>query len=195
MTKRETVQSSARNSHLMRRNFFRSIPARKSNVSRRVLWAFLASLFLGVVIFADEQSIVFDDQTDFSKLRTFAIGEGKCDSARPELNNPLYMKRLAETIRTGLTAKGMKETADNPDILVNYHIDGIEVSTADRPSERLLGGVIFIRGTITVDLVRRDSKLLLWKGIYRDDEKNGPKLAQSLPSDIKKLLAQYPPRK
>jgi hypothetical protein len=163
-------------------------------VLRRVLWAFFAVLLLGVAISADEQSIVFDDKTDFAKLRTFAIGEGKCDSARPELNNPLYMKKLAETIRTALAAKGLKETADNPDIVVNYHIDGVEVSTADRPSERLLGGVIFVRGAITVDLVKRDSKLLLWKGIYRDDEKNGPKLAQSLPSDIKKLLAQYPPK-
>jgi hypothetical protein len=46
-----------------------------------------------------------------------------------------------------------------------------------------------------LDLVRRDPKLLIWEGIYHDDESNGSKLAQSLPSDVKKLLSKYPPKK
>jgi uncharacterized protein DUF4136 len=161
---------------------------------RTLLSLFVVTLFFGVV-FADEHSIVFDNHTEFSKLKTFAIRDGKCDSTRPELNNPLYLKKLAETIRTALTAKGMKETADNPDIFVDYRIVGTEVSTADRPSERRRGGVLYAQGSLTLDLVRRDPKLLVWEGIYHDDESNGSKLAQSLPSDIRKLLSKYPPKK
>jgi len=155
---------------------------------------FVVAILSGVA-FADEHSIVFDDHTDFAKLTTFAIRDGKCDSTRPELNNPLYLKKLAETIRVALTTKGMKEAADHPDVFVDYRVVGIEVSTADRPSERLHGGVLYAQGTVTVDLVRRDPKLLIWEGIYHDDEGNGSKLAQSLPSDIKKLLSKFPPKK
>ena len=154
----------------------------------------LVACFSGVV-FADEHSIVFDEHADFSKFTTFAIRDGKCDSTRPELNNPLYLKKLAETIRVALTAKGMKETADHPDIFVDYRVVGTEVSTADRPSERLRGGVLYAQGTVTVDIIRREPKLLVWEGIYHDDEDNGSKLAQSLPSDVKKMLSKYPPKK
>jgi hypothetical protein len=179
----------------MRRNFFRNIPEGRSSVLPRAILALLAVTVLCRSTFADEHSVVFDDHTEFSKLKTFAIRDGKCDSTRPELNNPLYLKRLAETIRAALTAKGMRETAGQPDIFVDYRVVGTEVSTADRPSERLRGGVLFAQGTVTVDLVRRDPKLLVWEGIYHDDESNGSKLAQSLASDIRKLLAKYPPKK
>jgi hypothetical protein len=57
-------------------------------------------------LFADEHSIVFDEHTEFSKLRTFAIRETKSDSAQHEIDNPLYLKTIADTIRTALSAKG-----------------------------------------------------------------------------------------
>jgi hypothetical protein len=161
----------------------------------RTLPALFVVLFMSAAVFSDEHSIVFDEHADFSRLTTFDIRDGKCDSTRPELNNPLYMKKLAEIIRVALTAKGMTETADHPDIFVDYRVVGTEVSTADRPSERLHGGVLYAQGTVTLDLVRRDPKLLIWEGIYHDDESNGSKLAQSLPSDVKKLLSKYPPKK
>lgn len=161
----------------------------------RTLLALFVVVSLSAAVFADEHSIVYDEHVDYSKFTTFAIRDGKCDSDRPELNNPLYLKKLAETIRTALSAKGMKETEDHPDIFVDFRVVGTELSTADRPSERLRGGVLYAQGTVTVDLVRRDPKLLVWEGIYHDDESNGSKLAQSLPSDVKKLLSKYPPRK
>ncbi len=53
---------------------------------------------------------------------------------------------------------------------MDYRVVGTEVSTADRPSERLRGGILYAQGTVTVDLVRRDPRLLVWEGIYHDDE-------------------------
>jgi hypothetical protein len=160
-----------------------------------MLPALLLATLLSSALFADEHHIVFDEHTDFSKLRTFAIRSAKSDSALPEINNPLYLKRIADTIRTSLSARGLKETVDRPDIFVDLHIGGTELSTADRPSERLRGGVLFAQGTVTVDLIRRDPILLVWKGIFHDDESNGSELARKLPSDVKGLLAKYPPKK
>jgi hypothetical protein len=164
-------------------------------VLQKTMAVLLIVAFIAGVSFADEHSIVFDEHVDFSKLTTFAMRDGKCDSSRPELNNSLYLTKLAETIRDALTAKGMMETADHPDIFVDYRVVGTEVSTADRPSERRRGGVLIAQGTVTVDLVRREPKLLVWEGIYHDEEDNGSRLAQSLPSDLKKLLSKYPPKK
>ena len=68
------------------------------------------------------------------------------------------------------------------------------MSTIDRPNERIRGGVLYVKGTITVDLVQREPTLLVWEGIYHDNESNGSKLARKLPEDVKNLLAKYPPR-
>jgi len=164
-------------------------------VLKRTILALSFFAILSGTVVADEHSITFDDQADFAKLRTFAIREAKCNSARPELNNPLYLKKLADTIRTALAAKGLMEVQDRPDLFVDYRVDGTEVSTTDRASDRIRGGDLYARGAITVDLVSREPKLLVWEGIYHDDESNGSKLAQKLPSDLKKLLSKYPPKK
>jgi hypothetical protein len=126
----------------------------------------LVTLFSGT-LYADEHHIVFDEHTDFSKLRTFAIRSAKSDSALPEINNPLYLKRIADTIRTALSARGLKETVDRPDLFVDLIRCGIK--HGGPASRRLRGGVLYAQGTVTVDLVRRDP-ILLWKGIFHDDE-------------------------
>jgi len=164
-------------------------------VRPRALLILIIVAMLSAVLVADEHSITFDEHTDFAKLRTFAIRNGKCDSTRPELNNPLYMKKLADTIRTVLNANGLKETADGPDLFVDYRISGTEVSTADEPNRRLRGGDLYVEGTVTVDLVRREPSLLVWEGIFHENEINGSKFAQQLPADVKKLLTKYPPKK
>jgi hypothetical protein len=179
----------------MQRNFSRNILERGSRGRTRTLLVFLIVASISGALLANEHSVTFDDRFDFSKLRTFAIREAKCDSTRPELNNPLYMKKLADAIRASLSAKGMKETADQPDMFVDYRIDGTELSTADRPSERLRGGVLYAQGTVTVNLFSREPRLLVWEGIYRGNESNGSKLAQGLPSEVQKLLSKYPPKK
>jgi hypothetical protein len=178
----------------MQRNFFRNTPER-NDVRLRTLLILLVLAIFPTVLVADEHSITFDEHTDFAKLRTFAIRNSRCDSTRPELNNPLYLKKLADTIRAALAAKGLKETADRPDLYVDFRISGMEVSTADEPNRRLRGGDLYVEGTVTLDLVRREPSLLVWEGIFHDTEDNGSRLAQKFPADVKKLLSKYPPRK
>jgi hypothetical protein len=149
----------------------------------------LAGLILcSVFLFADEHNVDFDHHTDFSKLKTFAVRQGKVNSPRPELNNPLLLKKVADTIQTTLTARGLKGTANSPDILVDYSV------TSEDFSETRGGAPAFSQGTLVIDLIKRDSNMLVWRSVYRDNEKNSAKLAQKLPDDAKKSLSEYPPK-
>jgi hypothetical protein len=163
------------------------------------------------VLLADTQHINVDEQTDFSKIKTFHIREGKANTQKPELNNPLFLKTLGAAIRTELQKKGLEETAANPDVFVDYRIDGTEISTVrggergisiPLPGLRGLGipgteprPVRYSEGMLAIDITTREAKLLVWQGIYRDEESTGSKLAKKLPADAKKLLSKYPPKK
>lgn len=105
----------------------------------------------------------------------------------PELSNPLVVKKVGDAIRTLLVARGMKETAAAPDIVVHYNI------TSEDFSEQRGGPAAFSQATLVIDLVRRDSNALVWRSVYRDDEKNNAKLSQRLP-EVRKSMAGYPPR-
>jgi hypothetical protein len=36
---------------------------------------------------------------------------------------------------------------------------------------------------------------LIWRGTYRDDEKNSTRFSEQLPGDARKLLEEFPPGK
>src|SRR5436190_6791759 len=149
--------------------------------------AVLPGLTLCAVLLADDHNVDFDSHTDFSVIKTFALHEAKVNSPRPELNNPLVARKIGDAIRSELIAKGLKETS-NPDVLVDYGITGEEYA------EQRGGAPSFNRGILVIDLVKRDSKTLVWRAVYRDDERTAGKLAQKLPADVKKSLSEYPPR-
>ena len=151
--------------------------------------AFSIGLMLSaVLLFADEHTVDFDRHTDFSMMKTFALREGKVDSPRPELNNTLMLKKIADAIRAELALKGLKETVNNPDIIVDYSVSGEDFT------ESRGGPISSSEGTLIVDLTKRDSRALVWRGVYRDSERNSTKLAQKLPGDVKKFLSEYPPK-
>jgi hypothetical protein len=141
-----------------------------------------------LVTVADDHHVDFDRHTDFSQIKTFALREGKVDSPRPELNNTILLTKIADAIRKELTAKGLKETLNNPDVLLDYNV------SAEDFTEQRGGRVTSTEGTLVVDMIRRDSRALVWRGVYRDSERNSAKLAQNLPGDVKKFLSQYPPK-
>ena len=53
----------------------------------------------------------------------------------------------------------------------------------------------YTEGTLVIELTTREPNALVWRGLYRDEERNGSKLSQKLPGDAKKLLSSYPPKK
>jgi len=154
----------------------------------RMMMLFTCLVLWTVVVFADERNFDFDRHTDFSTFKTFALGAGKVDSPRPELNNALVVKKIGDAIRAELAKKGLKETANYPDLVVDYSITGEDYS-AHRG-----GRVSSSQSTLVIDLLKRSSKTLVWRSVYRDVEKNNARLAQKLPRDVKKSLSEYPPR-
>jgi hypothetical protein len=145
-------------------------------------------LCIVVSAFADERNIDFDSHTDFSALKTFALRDGRVNSPRPELNNSLMVRKIGDAIRAELLAKRLKESANNPDLWVDYAI-----SSEDFAAQRG-GPATFSQGTLVIDLIKRDTKTLVWRGVYRDDESNNTKLAQKFPADARKIISEYPPR-
>lgn len=161
-------------------------------------------------LLADDHRVDFDEHTDFTKIRTFAFHEAKIDSQRPELNNSLFARRLGDAIRDVLKTKGLTETSSSPDLLVDYTVAGQDYSIVERhPDTRIpdfpgqRGTVIrgtgpesvrFSEGTLIIDMTLRETGALVWRGVYRDTESNGSKLAQKLPVHAKSVVAEYPPK-
>jgi hypothetical protein len=172
---------------------------------RNLTLALLCALACSVWLYADESVVDFDEQIDFSTFRTFALREASVDSGRPEIDNPLFVKNLGEVIRNTLTARRLVETANRPDLLVDYRITGDDVFTTRRGQGIRFQGlrvpspgpqsVRYTQGTLVVDLMRPGEKAPAWRGMYRDDEKTGAKLVEKLLTDATKLLAQYPPKR
>ena len=93
-----------------------------------VAMTLIASIFLSAPISADDHIVDCDIHFDFSRVRTFAIRDGKVSSARAELNNSLVIQNLRQSISTALTARGMKETTGPPDAFVDFSVDGLDYS-------------------------------------------------------------------
>jgi hypothetical protein len=146
------------------------------------------TLLCTIVLVADDRHVDFDQHTDFSTLKSFALHEGKVNSPNPELNNPLLVRKVGDAIRAALVAKGLRETATDPDLIVDYSIVGEDFS-AQRG-----GPAAFSQGTLVIDLVKREPKTLVWRSVYRDKESTNAKLAQALPRDVRESLSEYPPR-
>jgi hypothetical protein len=165
-----------------------------------VRWRFAVTLLVvascAVPVAGDDLSIQVDPRADFSTFRTFALRNGKINSPRPELDNPLFVKKLGTTIRTALVAKGLKETTTSPDLLVDYTLTGEDISIGMPTPARGVGPrpVRFTEGTLVIDITKAGDTNPVWRGIYRDDESTGSKLMQKLPEDAKKLIARYPRR-
>jgi hypothetical protein len=150
-------------------------------------------VLLAPVLLADTRHIEVDEKADFSAFKTFVVREGRATSRKAEINNKVLLAKIQDTIRTGLSSKGMKETPDRPDLIVTF-------SLAEQGQRGVVGrGIRNTRvittseGTLVIEMTSGTS--LVWYGVYADSEGDAAKLASKLPDDAKKLLSEYPPKK
>ena len=171
--------------------------------------ASLVALVLAVApAVADDSIVQFDARFDFAKVRTFAIRDGRLRSAREELTNALVAQNLKEAIRAQLVARGLKESAAGADLFVDFSVtsDDYSIGSGGR-ANRIGTGLRGRRGTagdgppdfsiaaLVIDLVAsQQPELLVWRGVYRDTERNISKMVQKLPDDTRKLISDYPPK-
>jgi hypothetical protein len=148
--------------------------------------ALTASLLCAPLLLADRQHVVADDKVDFSTLKTFSIREGRATTTRPELNNTLIFQNIERVIRKQLSAKGLTEAPDRPDVVVGFSIGD------DRPHGP---SVTFDHGTLVIDIVTSAGNKTIWHGVFTDDQSSPAKVAEKLPRAVEKLLGEYPPKK
>lgn len=166
---------------------------------------------LSAPVLAADYIVDVDRQIDFSAQRTFSFRRALIQSERPELNSELVRSQITATVRAALLARGLRETAENADLLVDWTAGaqrfGINEWRNAIPLDSVPGGrglppgspwrnlpEAFVDGMLAVDLSMRSSDLLVWRGVFRKREKSSGSLAHQLPAYATKLLAAYPVR-
>jgi hypothetical protein len=160
---------------------------------------------------AADHIVDFDDQADFSAVRTFALRGKSIRIDRPEINNPLVQDRINASVREALLERGLEEVAGNADVIVDWTVSGQRfainqwghaIPLDDVPGERRAPPgnpwrhlpEAFVDGVLVVDLTAQASGLLVWRGVMRNRERGSARLAHRLPDYVPRLLAGYPPR-
>ena len=161
---------------------------------------FLAMLLMIVPLRADDKSVDFDEDKDFTKYESFDVRRQVINSKAPALNSDLVKDRIANSIRRELTNDGLFKDATQPDLIVNYRLGAQQERDVDTFRTGRYGGrtrvVVdkFAEGTLVIDIVERSSGDLVWRGIYNDKEGDFSKLAKKLDDDVRKLFEEYPPK-
>jgi len=164
-----------------------------------------AVILASAVLVADDHTVIFDEDVDFSTLRTFDVRDARMSSERPELTFPAVMKAIDESVRGALVARGLKLMTDHPDLVAEYRVAGVDYSigpfgrpnviTPGRGGRGRAMSVDFTEATLVIDLSRPDPKVLIWRGVFHDTENDARILAVALPKDAAKLLSEFPPKK
>jgi hypothetical protein len=154
----------------------------------------------------------FDTQADFTGYQTYAwlqqpttaVGDAKA----AQRTNTLLDKRIRRAVDAQLAAKGMKPSAEDPDLLVIYHM-GLDrkVDVQDwgysyprYPYGGWYGGQVDVyeydEGTLIVDLIDAESDQLVWRGTATkviDETASPEKREANLNEVVTRLFADYPP--
>lgn len=155
---------------------------------------------LGFAAVAQKIDVEFDQAADFSHYKTFTIRNGQIHSRQPSLNSELVKKRIEHQIRQNLSAKGLTEVEEAPDLNVRYSLG----SAGKREIETYPAGwrgwgtrrvaVHYTEGTLVVDLRDPRTRSLVWRGIAVEDKSDPMKLEGRLDAMVKKIFDKYPPK-
>jgi hypothetical protein len=152
---------------------------------------------------AADYIVDFDHEVDFATFRTFTIRDTRMGIDRPETSNSIVIGRTTDTIRTALAARGLRETTEGADLLVDWQVRGqgmfIGPGGQPRPTTYGQGGsnpgaqpLTFIETTVVLDMTAASSGLLVWRGVLRNKDRDAGEVAKNLPGYAKKLLTAYP---
>ena len=169
----------------------------------------LVTLLLGAVVSPAHAAAKYDydPSADFSKYKTFRwIGDGPGAVSRMERNrsshpqlSPLVEKQIGEAVKTSLEAKGLAYVDQGPttDLGVAIHTGQQREVVGYGWGPRYLGPrrvEVNKEGVLTIDLVDRQAKELVWRGSIAATIKEDPeKLHQQIESLVEKVLKNFPP--
>ncbi|MFI5072601.1 MAG: DUF4136 domain-containing protein [Terriglobales bacterium] len=169
---------------------------------------YLQPLMLGAIILslltlsaaAQKVIVQFDRAADFSKYKTFAIRNGQLSSRNPALNSDLVKKRFDSDIERYLTARGLTEVADHPDLNVVYRFGSARKMKVETYPAGWYGWgtravrVPYAEGTLVLDLRDPSTHSLVWRAISSEDKEDPNKIEGKLDDMVKKSFDKYPPK-
>jgi hypothetical protein len=153
-----------------------------------------------------------DRTVDFTAMHTFSMRATTVLLKRPEVDSPLVHRELTAAIRALLVAKGLREVEQGADLVVDWTLLGQRMAINEWghavPLEVMRGGrqvpadhpwrnlpEAFVEGTLVLDLVQQSSGLLVWRGVYRNNERDSARFGHNVAAYPKALLAEFPPRR
>lgn len=155
----------------------------------------------GPSAFAQKITVEFDQSVDFAKYKTFMIRNGQLNSNNPALNSELVKKQIEDDIRRDLTARGLTEVSERPDLNVVYHFGSARKTELETYPAGWRGWgtrvvrVPYAEGTLVIDLRDPSIHSLVWRGIASEEKSDPAKIQGKLDEMVKKSLAKYPPKK
>lgn len=173
--------------------------------------ALLLLLSMPSALFAASHVIDFDRDADFTAVKTFTLRGEEMLVDRPEIRSQLVARQLTGAIRAALLKRGLRESTQDADVVVDWSVRGQSFAINEWgraiPLDNPAGGwrlppgnpwrnlpESFVEGTLVVDLTARSSGLLVWRGVYRNNERDSARVGHRLPEYAKQLLAAYPPK-
>lgn len=151
---------------------------------------------------AQKVTMEFDRTADFSRYKTFAIRDGRLNSANPALNSPLVKKQIEADIQSDLTAKGLTMVTSGPaDLNIRYTFGAVRKSEVEAYPAGWYGlGTRYVRvpyaeGTLVIDLRDPTARSLVWRAIAAEEKSDATKIEGKLDSMVKKSIDKYPPKK
>jgi hypothetical protein len=174
--------------------------------------ALLLLLAMSPALFAASHIVDFDREVDFTTVKTFTLRGAEFLIDRPEIRSPLVAGQVTAAIRAALLARGLRETAQDADVLVDWSVRGQRFAINEWgraiPLDNSASGwrlppgnpwrdlpESFVEGVLVLDLTARSSGLLVWRGVYRDNERDSARVGQRLPDYARQLFVKYPPVK
>ena len=162
----------------------------------------LLALVGAAAAWAQKVTIEFDQTVDFGRYRTFAIRDGRLNSANPVLNSELIRQRINADIERGLSARGLILATGGPsDLNVRYTFGAVRRAEVEafpagwRGFGTEIVRVPFTEGTLVIDLRDPRTRSLVWRGISTEDKSDAAKIEGKLDNMVKKALDKYPPKR
>ncbi len=149
---------------------------------------------------AQKITVEFDQAAPFSDYKTFALRGGELNSKNPALNSELVKKQIESDIVRDLTAKGLTQVTEKPDLNVRYHFGTARKSEVEAYPAGWRGwGTRYVRvpyaeGTLVIDFRDPSTKSLVWRGIASQEKSDATKIEGKLNDMVKKSIDKYPPK-
>ena len=165
------------------------------------LWSGYLSLVFLLASCASTAHIEKDDNTDFSRYKTFTIRDGQLNSKNPALNSELVKKQIENDIVRDLSARGLEVVTGRADLNVRYRFGSARKAELESypAGWRGLGTrvvrVPYTEGTLVIDLRDPATRSLVWRGIASEEKSDGAKIEGKLNDMVRKAIEKYPPKK